>query len=135
MVCLRTAGTGLPDVYRRVCRVHRWWCQGSPGDAVDKVFRQTVQKPDSSKATVSQKKPTSKTSTKKTKVAAYEPPEWVKAIKNYSNNGQSEEQPLQEKSTFANKYLMANPPKSRRRPGPSLNRFKEMVNTMKISIR
>ena len=107
--------------------------------AVEKVATEpaTAQKPDATKATVNQKKSTSKTktSTTRTKVAAYEPPEWVKAIKNYSNNGQSEAQQRQEKSTFATKYLMANPPKSRRRPGPSLNRFKEMVNTMKIAMK
>ncbi len=107
--------------------------------AVEEVAASTAtgQKPDATKATVNKKKSTSKTktSTTKTKVAAYEPPEWVKAIKNYSNNGQSETQQLQENSTFATKYLMANPPQSRRRPGPSLNRFKEMVNTMKISLK
>ena len=95
----------------------------------------TAQKPDSSKATVNQKKSTSKTITAKTKVAPYEPPAWVKAIKNYSNNGQSEAQQLQEKSTFATKYLMANPPKSRRRPGPSLNQFKEMASKMKSTMK
>ncbi len=95
----------------------------------------TGQKPDASKGTVNQKKATSKTITTKTKVPTYEPPAWVKAIKNYSNNGQSEARQLQEKSTFATKYLMANPPKSRRRPGPSLNRFKEMATQMKIPMR
>lgn len=59
----------------------------------------------------------------------YEPPEWVKAIKNYSDVQSSEEI---KKSPFADQYLMKNTPRSRRKPGPSLNSFKQMASTMKI---
>ncbi len=57
---------------------------------------------------------------------SYDPPEWVKAIKNYSsqNNGSSSA----ENSLFAGKYVTNNVPMSRRRPGPSLNKFKKIAS-------
>jgi hypothetical protein len=79
--------------------------------------------------TVSEKKTTTKPTVKTAKSSTYEPPEWVKAIKNYSNNNQSEES--QKSLTFAPNYLMANSPTPRRRPGGSLKLFKEMASNLK----
>jgi hypothetical protein len=104
--------------------------------AVEEVSSEVVQAEptQSTKATVKEK-PASKTITTTTKVAAYEPPEWVKAIKNYSSSASTEAQKVQAKSTFATTYLMANPPTSRRRPGPSLKQFKDMASQMKSSMK
>ncbi|WP_330202715.1 hypothetical protein [Cyanobacterium sp. Dongsha4] len=61
------------------------------------------------------------------KDVAYEVPDWVKAIKNYSsqdtsNNAQSQGE------NYAGKYVTNNVPFSRRRPGPSLKPFKGMAS-------
>jgi hypothetical protein len=63
------------------------------------------------------------------KIATPDQPEWVKAIKNYSDVKAEENK---ENPTFSTTYLLTNTPLIRRRPGPSLNQFKAMVNTMKI---
>ncbi len=67
-----------------------------------------------------------------TKSVAYDQPEWVKAIKNYSNVSASS---AKGELTFSTNYLMANPPLGRRRPGPSLNQFKAMASTMKSAMK
>jgi len=59
---------------------------------------------------------------------SYDPPEWVKAIKNYStptNNNSP-----YNSDNFAGNYVSNNVPMSRRRPGPSLNKFKQMAGKM-----
>lgn len=57
---------------------------------------------------------------------SYDAPEWVKAIKNYSN--QSNSASAMEGENFAGKYVTNNVPQSRRRPGPSLATFKKMAS-------
>lgn len=59
----------------------------------------------------------------------YNPPEWVKAIKNYSNqsNGQSAQGGS---NTYAGQYVTNNVPMTRRRPGPSLKMFKDLASKM-----
>lgn len=57
---------------------------------------------------------------------AYETPDWVKAIKNYSN--QDNNTSVKEDNNFAGKYVSNNVAQSRRRPGPSLNNFKNMAS-------
>lgn len=58
---------------------------------------------------------------------AYDVPDWVKAIKNYSNqDGNNANQSQVE--NFAGKYISNNVPFSRRRPGPSLAPFKVMAS-------
>lgn len=64
----------------------------------------------------------------KSGASSYEPPEWVKAIKNYSN---TEENKVEKEINFASKYLMGNMPLSRRTAGPSLNSFKAMASSIK----
>jgi hypothetical protein len=90
---------------------------------------ETTTKVESQKEAVAQNKTTTKLPEKTTKVPTYEPPAWVKAIKNYSNNNQSGES--QESLTFAPNYLMPNSPTPRRRPGGSLKLFKEMASNLK----
>ncbi len=61
--------------------------------------------------------------------ANYDQPEWVKAIKNYSDQGTSEaSQQEANNGGFAGKYVTNNVPMSRRRPGPSLNKFKDIAS-------
>ncbi|MCS6941893.1 MAG: hypothetical protein NZ901_03525 [Geminocystis sp.] len=57
---------------------------------------------------------------------SYEPPEWVKAIKNYSTPSDKNK----EESLFAGKYISNSIPLSRRRPGPSLAPFKNMASQL-----
>jgi hypothetical protein len=66
------------------------------------------------------------------KSVPFDQPEWVKAIKNYSNVYASS---AKGELTFSTDYLMANPPLGRRRPGPSLNQFKAMAGTMKSTMK
>lgn len=78
----------------------------------------------------SRKKGKAKKSVKATSVKSvatqWEPPEWVKAIKNYSDNSQVKEELLE--GLFASKYLMPTPTYSRRRVlGPSMNKFRDMA--------
>lgn len=58
---------------------------------------------------------------------AYDVPDWVKAIKNYSNQDVNNSSQPQEEN-FAGKYVTNNVPFSRRRPGPSLAPFKSMAS-------
>ena len=59
---------------------------------------------------------------------SYEPPEWVKAIKNYSDQGTNNSS--ESTKNFAGKYVSNDVPMSRRRPGPSLKMFKDMASKM-----
>lgn len=62
--------------------------------------------------------------------SSFEPPFWVKAMYNQnSSNGNGKA--AQSEQTFATNHLMPVVSKSRRRPGPSLNKFKEMANKSK----
>jgi len=54
-------------------------------------------------------------------------PDWVKAIKNYSDQN-SNNASTTEDMTYAGKYVTNNVPQSRRRPGPSLNPFKNIAS-------
>ena len=91
-------------------------------------------KPEPVKAQSTKKKKTKKKSTQAasvpSKVPEWEQPAWVKAIKNYSNNGKAESE-SESGMTFATQYLMPIPSNSRRRPGPSLNKFREMARQAK----
>lgn len=59
---------------------------------------------------------------------SYDPPEWVKAIKNYSNPTNNNSP--YNTNNFAGNYVSNNVSMSRRRPGPSLNKFKQMAGKM-----
>ena len=58
-------------------------------------------------------------------------PEWVKLLytKNESQNGEVENT---EDNTFATKYLMSTPSKSRRRPGGSMKKFMDMAREARV---
>ncbi len=56
-------------------------------------------------------------------------PEWVKAIKDYSNQSANSDT-ANEDVTFAGKYITNNVPQARRRPGPSLKPFKTIASQM-----
>ena len=56
--------------------------------------------------------------------SSFDPPFWVKAM--YNNNG-SNGSSQQSEQTFATDYLMPTVTKYRRRPGPSLDKFKDMA--------
>ncbi len=62
------------------------------------------------------------------KVPTYEPPFWVKAMYSNSNNGNGNGKAAQSEKTFATDNLMPVISNARRRPGPSLNKFKDMAN-------
>ena len=90
---------------------------------VPEVKSETVEK-----STKKSTQPTvKKVSSVSSKSVNYDPPEWVKAIKNYTNTDENQTNGLGTKAS----YLMINAPKPRRRPGPSLNSFKQMANTIK----
>lgn len=59
---------------------------------------------------------------------SYDTPEWVKAIKNYSNQTINSSSSVAESSNFAGQYVTNNVAMSRRRPGPSLNKFKKIAS-------
>ncbi len=59
----------------------------------------------------------------------YDPPEWVKAIKNYSDgSGNGIGNSSGTENNFAGKYVSNNVASARRRPGGSLNKFKDMAS-------
>ena len=62
--------------------------------------------------------------------SSWEQPFWVKAMYNNSNNS-SDEKAATSNNTFATDYLMPTVSTSRRRPGASLNKFKDMANKAK----
>ncbi|MDJ0635823.1 MAG: hypothetical protein QNJ34_21730 [Xenococcaceae cyanobacterium MO_188.B29] len=61
--------------------------------------------------------------------SSWDPPFWVKAM--YNNNGSSNGKVEAGEKTFATDYLLPTPSSSRRRPGPSLNKFKDMARQAK----
>ncbi|MGL5871550.1 MAG: hypothetical protein ACRC2R_04145 [Xenococcaceae cyanobacterium] len=64
------------------------------------------------------------------KVAEDETPFWVKAMNANTSNGKKAPESVE---SFASKYLMPTPNRSRRRPGPSLNPFMDMARQVKNS--
>ena len=72
-----------------------------------------------------------KPSTSANPPASYDVPEWVKAIKNYSQPENTDWTNSVTGNNFAGKYISNNIPISRRRPGPSLNKFKDIASTIK----
>lgn len=72
-----------------------------------------------------QSTPTTKANQANSGASSFEPPFWVKAMYNNSGNGSSGQKT---EPTFATDYLMPTVTKYRRRPGPSLNKFKDMAN-------
>ena len=71
---------------------------------------------------------TEQSSTPAAPVVSYDLPEWVKAIKNYSQPKSIDLTNSAPGNNFAGKYVTNNVPTSRRRPGPSLNLFKDMAS-------
>ncbi len=61
--------------------------------------------------------------------SSWEPPFWVKAM--YNNNGSSNGKVEAGEKTFATDNLLPTPSTYRRRPGPSLNKFKDMARQAK----
>ena len=86
----------------------------------------TDQKSDKSKQTQQQ----TKTSPQDAGASSFDPPFWVAAM--YKNSDTSvNSDGTQAEQTFATDNLMPVVTKSRRRPGPSLNKFKDMANKAK----
>ena len=87
------------------------------------------------KATKKSGKKTKKTSVKASSVSSKATadlrPAWVRAMDN-TRNKQEEKVESNAEMTFATQYLMPTPTNSRRRPGPSLDMFKDMARQAKI---
>ena len=64
--------------------------------------------------------------------SSWDQPFWVKAMYNSSSSNGSNGQVEGGQQTFATDNLLPTPSASRRRPGPSLNKFKEMARQAKI---
>ena len=92
----------------------------------------TPAKPVKAKAKkTTKKKATAKTTRVATKTVAWEPPFWVKAMENAkvpSNGGAAGI----EGENFSTKYLVPNGKMPRRRPGGSLDPFRNMARTVKL---
>ncbi|MDJ0714545.1 MAG: hypothetical protein QNJ54_10035 [Prochloraceae cyanobacterium] len=93
-------------------------------------------KPKTAKKTTKKSgKKTEKTSVKassvSSKATADSRPAWVRAMDN-TRKKQEEKVNSNEEMTFATQYLIPTPTKSRRRPGPSLDMFKDMARQAKI---
>ena len=88
----------------------------------------------SNKTSIKSKKKTATTPTTSSAssngASSWEPPFWVKAMYNSSSNG-SNGQVGGGEQTFATDNLLPTPSTSRRRPGPSLNKFKDMARQAK----
>lgn len=84
------------------------------------------------KSTTSKPQPSAQQKSQQTESGAssWEQPFWVKVMYNNSNNG-SNGKADDANGTFATDYLMPTVSKSRRRPGPSLNKFKDMASKAK----
>lgn len=81
-----------------------------------------------------------KTTVKKSGASSYEPPFWVAAMYNSngsaaSNGGASSNGAATDSETFATSNLMPTVTNYRRRPGGSLNKFKDMAKTVRTSRR
>jgi outer membrane biosynthesis protein TonB len=104
-----------------------------PTNTVEEIKPEAVKKKSTKKKTSvkSKKKESTEVATTPTPVAASassdEQPFWVKAMYKNSSNGQKADS----ETTFATDYLMPTPTRSRRRPGPSLNMFKDMARQAK----
>jgi hypothetical protein len=72
-----------------------------------------------------------KTNTANSGASSWEQPFWVKAM--YQNNSNGNGKANNAEATFATDYLLTNGNTSRRRPGPSLNKFKAMANKAKTN--
>jgi hypothetical protein len=99
----------------------------TPGEAVAKKSGKKAQKDPikSQKSAKSQADQPKTAAPKPPSAPSYEPPFWVKAMyKNNSSNGTGGSS----ETTFATDYLMPTVSKYRRRPGPSLDKFKDMAN-------
>jgi hypothetical protein len=84
-----------------------------------------------SEATTEKSAPPATTATTTTADVSYDVPEWVKAIKNYSKPEASDSSTGNTGNNFAGKYISNNVPISRRRPGASLNKFKDIASEIK----
>ena len=81
-------------------------------------------------ATATQAQPA--TSLKNSGASSYDPPFWVAAMYNTNSSGESTTNTRTEQ-TFATDNLMPTITKYRRRPGPSLNKFKDMASKTKAA--
>lgn len=63
--------------------------------------------------------------------SSYEQPFWVAAMYNNKNSSSNKSNGSRAEQTFATDNLMPTITNSRRRPGPSLNKFKEMASKAK----
>jgi hypothetical protein len=79
-----------------------------------------------SKVATESQQPKQPASTKNSGASSFEQPFWVAAM--YKNNGSSQGTTAGSEKTFAPDHLMPTVTTSRRRPGPSLNMFKDMAN-------
>ncbi len=114
----------------------------SPEATVEAVEAKTVSKPTTVKASKKPQKGKSSTSTKKetgskpaapvsASASSWEQPFWVKAMYNNASSDSSQSTETETQPTFATNYLMSQS-SSRRRPGPSLNKFKDMARQKKF---
>ena len=88
------------------------------------------QLPGTKKTSIKSKKKTNKLVTY-TGVTSDGRPAWVKAMDN-TKKQQEEAVEATVDNSFAGQYLMPTPSKSRRKPGPSLNMFKDIARQVKI---
>jgi len=79
-----------------------------------------------SKVATESQQPKQPASVKNSGASSFEQPFWVAAM--YKNNGSSQGTTAGSEKTFAPDHLMPTVTTSRRRPGPSLNMFKDMAN-------
>ncbi len=70
-------------------------------------------------------------STPSTPDVAYDSPDWVKSMKDYSQPQNNILGKVATGNNFAGKYVTNNVTSSRRRPGGSLNKFKDMASKIK----
>lgn len=107
-------------------------------DKLQSVAAETKSKTKSGKKEVkkvaakTEKEPQAETkpSLKDAGASSFDPPFWVAAM--YNNNGTTTNKDgTQVEQTFATDNLMPTVTKYRRRPGPSLNKFKDMANEAK----
>ena len=108
--------------------------KAAPGSPVTE--KAASQKPKTTKKTTKKsgkktKKTSAKASSVSSKARADSRPAWVRAMDN-TRNKQEEKVESNAEMTFATQYLMPTPTNSRRRPGPSLDMFKDMARQAKI---
>ena len=115
----------------------------SPEATVEAVEAKTVSKPTKAKASKkTQKDKKTSTSTKKESgskpadpaysgASSWEQPFWVKAMYKNASSDSSQSTETGTQPTFAPNYLMGQS-SSRRCPGPSLNKFKDMARQKKF---